>query len=69
MIDTVPAGVQLTEVITPLPVKPQNIILLFAGDTIQFSGEVRVRIWIFSWPAMLNFISCAQLAVGLNPRC
>jgi hypothetical protein len=48
MIDTVPEGVQLTEVITPLPVKPQNIILLFAGDTIQFSGEVRVRIWIFS---------------------
>ncbi|KAJ7891536.1 heme peroxidase [Mycena leptocephala] len=42
MIDTVPAGVQLTEVITPLPVKPQNIILLFAGDTIQFSGEVRL---------------------------
>ncbi|KAJ6550225.1 heme peroxidase [Mycena capillaripes] len=43
MLDTVPRGVQLTEVITPLPVKP--IITRFAldGDTLQLSG--RVRFW------------------------
>ncbi|KAF7342268.1 Peroxidase [Mycena venus] len=43
MIDTVPAGVQLTEVITPLPVKPHNLnLILAANNTIQFSGEVRL---------------------------
>ncbi|KAJ6559723.1 heme peroxidase [Mycena capillaripes] len=44
MVDTVPAGVQLTDVITPLPVKPAKLQLLFVGDTntIQFSGEVRL---------------------------
>ncbi|KAJ7910402.1 heme peroxidase [Mycena leptocephala] len=43
MIDTVPRGVQLTNVITPLPVKP--IITGFnynlSGDTLQLSGQVR----------------------------
>ncbi|KAJ6529194.1 heme peroxidase [Mycena vulgaris] len=44
MVDTVPAGVQLTGVITPLPVKPAKLQLLFVGDTntIQLSGEVRL---------------------------
>ncbi|KAF7341549.1 Peroxidase [Mycena venus] len=53
MVDTVPAGVQLTDVITPLPVKPAKLQLLFVGDTntIQFSGEV--RLW--------------DLAEGANP--
>jgi hypothetical protein len=45
MLDTVPKGVQLTDVITPLPVKPNSIKLIYdpATETIMFSGEVRVR--------------------------
>jgi hypothetical protein len=42
MLDTVPRGVELTEVITPLPVKPHNLILRLAGDTLKLAGEVRV---------------------------
>ncbi|KAJ7728291.1 putative L-ascorbate oxidase [Mycena maculata] len=41
MLDTVPRGVQLTEVITPLPVKPAGIELILDGDTLQLSGAVR----------------------------
>jgi hypothetical protein len=45
MLDTVPKGVELTDVITPLPVKPNSIKLIYdaATETIAFSGEVRVR--------------------------
>ena len=43
MLHTVPSSVQLTDVIEPLPVKPQNIALLYMGDgTLRLSGEVRV---------------------------
>ncbi|KAJ6525135.1 heme peroxidase [Mycena capillaripes] len=44
MLDTVPTGVQLTDVITPLPVKPNSIKLIYdaATETIAFSGEVRL---------------------------
>ncbi|KAF7345939.1 Peroxidase [Mycena venus] len=41
MLDTVPSGVQLTDVVTPLPVKPDHISLILDGDTLQFSGDVR----------------------------
>ncbi|KAK7053581.1 peroxidase [Favolaschia claudopus] len=41
MIDTVPAGTKLTEVVTPLPVKPSNLDLLLVGDKIQLDGQVR----------------------------
>ncbi|KAJ7799099.1 putative L-ascorbate oxidase [Mycena olivaceomarginata] len=41
MFDTVPKGVQLTEVITPLPVKPHNVYLILDGDTLKLFGEVR----------------------------
>ncbi|KAJ6562439.1 heme peroxidase [Mycena capillaripes] len=41
MIDTVPRGVQLTEVITPLPVKPTISQLVLHGDTLELSGQVR----------------------------
>ncbi|KAJ6573716.1 heme peroxidase [Mycena sp. CBHHK59/15] len=41
MLDTVPTGVTLSQVITPLPVKPYDLKLLHDGDNIQFSGEVR----------------------------
>ncbi|KAJ6589944.1 putative L-ascorbate oxidase [Mycena vulgaris] len=41
MIDTVPRGVELTEVITPLPVKPSGLQLTLAGDTLKLAGEVR----------------------------
>lgn len=45
MLDTVPRGVQLSEVIEPLPVKPQGVYLLLLEDgSIQLNGEVRVCI-------------------------
>ena len=44
MLDTVPAGVELSEVIEPLPIKPQDMVLTFMGDgTLQLTGTVRVR--------------------------
>ncbi|KAF8172217.1 heme peroxidase [Mycena galopus ATCC 62051] len=44
MLETVPAGVQFTEVTTPLPVKPSSIQLVPSGNVLQFSGQLRVRI-------------------------
>ncbi|RPD56148.1 heme peroxidase [Lentinus tigrinus ALCF2SS1-7] len=42
MLDTVPKDVQLTEVIEPLPVKPQTMLLTYMGDgTLKLSGQVR----------------------------
>ncbi|KAJ7473610.1 hypothetical protein B0H11DRAFT_1918769 [Mycena galericulata] len=41
MPDTVPSSVHLTDVITPLPVKPNNVQPILVNDTIQFSGEVQ----------------------------
>ncbi|KAF7336114.1 Peroxidase [Mycena venus] len=41
MVDTVPRGVQLTEVIKPLLVKPAAVQLILDGSNLQFSGEVR----------------------------
>ncbi|KAJ7792458.1 heme peroxidase [Mycena leptocephala] len=41
MFDTVPRAVHLTEVITPLPVKPHAIQLILDGDTLKLFGEVR----------------------------
>lgn len=44
MLDTVPRGVQLTEVIKPLGVKPSDVFLEYNADrTLALSGEVRVR--------------------------
>ncbi|KAJ6471484.1 heme peroxidase [Mycena sanguinolenta] len=42
MIDTVPAGVVLSEVIAPLPVKPTGVDLVLNGDIIQLTGAVRL---------------------------
>ncbi|KAJ7901363.1 heme peroxidase [Mycena leptocephala] len=42
MIDTVPRGVKLTEVITPLLVKPDGVQLALNNDTLELSGEVRL---------------------------
>ncbi|KAJ7657892.1 heme peroxidase [Mycena polygramma] len=39
MMDTVPSGVQLTDVITPLPVKPEITGLVLDGETLQLSGR------------------------------
>jgi hypothetical protein len=44
MLDTVPKDVKLTDVIQPLPVKPDNLELTLDGDKVLFSGTVRVRI-------------------------
>ncbi|KAJ7653390.1 heme peroxidase [Mycena rosella] len=55
MLDTVPRGVQLTEVIAPLPVKPFNLQLLLDGDTLQFAGEVRL------WNRTLNDMPTVSL--------
>ncbi|KAJ7287099.1 hypothetical protein C8J57DRAFT_576981 [Mycena rebaudengoi] len=43
MLDTIPRGVQLTEVIKPLPVKPSGLDLILAGNVLKLSGEVRFR--------------------------
>ncbi|KAF8172196.1 hypothetical protein K438DRAFT_1772830 [Mycena galopus ATCC 62051] len=43
MLETVPAGVQFTEVITPLPVKPSSIQLVLSGNVLQFSGQPRTE--------------------------
>jgi hypothetical protein len=44
MLNTVPTGVELSEVIEPLPAKPANIKLAYKPDgTIELWGEVRVR--------------------------
>ncbi|KAJ7920924.1 putative L-ascorbate oxidase [Mycena leptocephala] len=42
MLDTVPNGVELTDVITPLPVKPSSVKLIMDGDTLQLFGLVRL---------------------------
>ena len=43
MIDTVPAGVTLTDVVEPLDVKPVGFQLDWAGSgNLLFRGEVRV---------------------------
>ncbi|KAJ7279357.1 heme peroxidase [Mycena rebaudengoi] len=42
MLDTVPRGVELTEVIRPLPVKPNRVELLLEGDKLLLSGSVRL---------------------------
>ncbi|KAF7368526.1 Peroxidase [Mycena venus] len=41
MLDTVPRGVKLTEVLTPLPVKPDALELTLDGGKLVFSGQVR----------------------------
>ncbi|KAJ7860132.1 putative L-ascorbate oxidase [Mycena leptocephala] len=41
MLNTVPKDVKLTEVIQPLPVKPDNLELTLDGDKVVFSGTVR----------------------------
>lgn len=48
MIDTVPRGVQLTDVIEPMPVKPKNVHLVYTkDDTIHLNGDVRVSLFPF----------------------
>jgi hypothetical protein len=43
MVDTVPNGVKLTEVINPLPVKPQSVQVVYMQDgTLILEGQVRV---------------------------
>ena len=51
MIDTVPKGVELTEVIKPLPVKPSQVKLTYSkSGNITLSGEVRVRLLPYPYP-------------------
>jgi hypothetical protein len=48
MVDTVPDGVTLTEVIEPLPVKPHEVQVIPMGDGVfVFRGEVRVSLMSF----------------------
>jgi hypothetical protein len=50
MVDTVPKGVKLTEVIEPLPVKPQEAqVVLLDDGTFALRGEVRVRVPCQVW--------------------
>jgi hypothetical protein len=43
MIDTVPTGVELSEVINPLPIRPDLVDIVLLGDKLGLSGSVRVR--------------------------
>ncbi|KAF7360029.1 Peroxidase [Mycena venus] len=54
MLDTVPEGVQLTEVITPSPVKPHGMLLTLNNDTLELSGRLRVIIRSVSHISMLT---------------
>ncbi|KAJ6544469.1 heme peroxidase [Mycena capillaripes] len=42
MLNTVPSGVKLADVITPLPVKPVDLELVLNNNTIQLSWQLRV---------------------------
>ncbi|KAJ6452488.1 heme peroxidase [Mycena sanguinolenta] len=42
MIDTVPSGVVLTDVLTPLPVKPAHVFLTMNGGVLELSADVRL---------------------------
>ncbi|KAJ7027310.1 heme peroxidase [Mycena alexandri] len=42
MFNSVPKGVKLTDVIAPLPVKPDNVQLVLNNDTLRLTGEVRL---------------------------
>lgn len=55
MINTVPKGVVLTDVITPNAVKPVNISLGLASDGgLVFSGSIRVRLFaLLDWAASI----------------
>jgi hypothetical protein len=50
MLNTVPKDVKLTEVIQPLPVKPDNLELTLDGDELVFSGTVRRVAVLFDLP-------------------
>jgi hypothetical protein len=43
MLGTVPAGVELSDVITPLAVKSSIVDLVLDGDILQLSGVGQVR--------------------------
>ncbi|KAJ6450911.1 heme peroxidase [Mycena sanguinolenta] len=42
MLDTVPSGVQLTDLISPIPVKPWNVGLSLNGNILQLAGQLRL---------------------------
>ncbi|KAJ7488087.1 heme peroxidase [Mycena latifolia] len=42
MLDTVPSDVELSDVIEPLLIKPDTVVLLLDGDKLQLSGFVRL---------------------------
>ncbi|KAK7038552.1 peroxidase [Favolaschia claudopus] len=42
MLDTVPKETKLTEVITPMPVKPRNVLLTLDNSTLRLFGKVRL---------------------------
>ncbi|KAF8175627.1 heme peroxidase [Mycena galopus ATCC 62051] len=42
MVNTVPNGVQLTEVVTPMPVKPTHIQFFVDGDNMVLTMDVRI---------------------------
>ncbi|KAJ6570256.1 hypothetical protein DFH09DRAFT_1362885 [Mycena vulgaris] len=64
MIDTAPRGVQLTEVITPLPVKPSGLQLTLDDDTLKFLGEV--RFWNMTKDAGSQGSPCRLRAAGVS---
>ncbi|KAF8175885.1 hypothetical protein K438DRAFT_1979397 [Mycena galopus ATCC 62051] len=43
MLDTVPYDVELSDVITPMPVKPDNAVLTMDGDVLRLSGQAAMH--------------------------
>lgn len=57
MIHTVASGIQLTDVVDPISVKPDQLQLTYMGDgTLQLSGLVRVRL-----PAYMLYVKLDPL--------
>ncbi|KAF8189461.1 heme peroxidase [Mycena galopus ATCC 62051] len=73
MLDTVPSNVNLTEVITPLPVKLSGVELILDGDTLQLWGQLwnttedSTRTVVMLWDDHIGGTSNATLSfVGVS---
>jgi hypothetical protein len=70
MINTVPSGVTLSEVVKPVPVKPKIYFSLTSDGRLQLSGEVRVRStgYLHEWSTYHDFssLTCERIHKGLS---
>ncbi|KAJ6452147.1 heme peroxidase [Mycena vitilis] len=68
MLDTVPRGVTLSEVLTPLPVKPDNLQFTLAadGEKLTFEGSVRLYNATQSTHTSVSLLYAAHTGATLN---